>query len=184
MRHYSGSLTAAVIFAIALAIIITLIGTWLAVELAFGADAAQPCLTKAQAQAKWPGQWLYWHTAQRCWDNVNTRRAISSPPMRYSVNRNPMQLGKPPIDANGSAASHSGRPLPTPPRQAIAYPALMPGGGIEDPALLDPQTMTMWPPIMDFDADPPAFIPWQKRFSFQATELSARIVATATGGEP
>ena len=50
MRHYSGSLTAAVIFAIALAIIITLIGTWLAVELAFGADAAQPCLTKAQAR--------------------------------------------------------------------------------------------------------------------------------------
>ena len=33
------------------------------------ADNDRPCLTKEQARAKWPKDWLYWHTANRCWDN-------------------------------------------------------------------------------------------------------------------
>jgi hypothetical protein len=36
------------------------------VEKSFGAEE---CLTKAQASSRYPGQWLYWHTAKRCWNN-------------------------------------------------------------------------------------------------------------------
>jgi hypothetical protein len=28
------------------------------------------CMTKAEAQARWPKAWLYWHTKDRCWDNT------------------------------------------------------------------------------------------------------------------
>jgi hypothetical protein len=41
---------------------------------ALGADVNPDCLTKAQAKAKWPKAWLYWHTADHCWDNRPGRR--------------------------------------------------------------------------------------------------------------
>ena len=31
---------------------------------------AKPCLTHAEARAKWPDQWLYWHTERKCWDRI------------------------------------------------------------------------------------------------------------------
>ena len=46
------------------------LGLLLALGLAaLGADVNPACMTKAQAKAKWPKAWLYWHTAAHCWDN-------------------------------------------------------------------------------------------------------------------
>jgi hypothetical protein len=52
-----------------------------------------------------------------------------------------------------------------PPQQkgpTVFYPALMAGGGTVD-EMLTPEAMGTWPLIADFDAEPPQFIPWQKR---------------------
>ena len=38
------------------------------------ANAQSVCLTKHEAQARWPKASLYWHTANRCWDNTPHRR--------------------------------------------------------------------------------------------------------------
>ena len=27
------------------------------------------CMTKAEAKARWPKGWLYWHTKDKCWSN-------------------------------------------------------------------------------------------------------------------
>lgn len=149
MRNYSGSFVTPVIIIILVVVAIIVIGVWTAL----GADS---CLTKEQARAKWPGQWLYWHTAQRCWDNQRGGRQV------YSVSRNPLQLGKPPIDGNGNQAHHSGRPIVLEPKPNISYPALIAGGGTSGD-MLTPHAMSTWSPIADFDTDPPAFIPWQQR---------------------
>lgn len=34
---------------------------------AFGADNDQPCYTREQAREKFPGQYLFWRTANHCW---------------------------------------------------------------------------------------------------------------------
>ena len=44
---------------------------------------------------------------------------------------------------------HLPRPAPT-----VAYPDLMPGGGTVV-AMLQPEAMTRWPLVADFDVDPP-----------------------------
>jgi len=148
---------------------VIMIGSWKAL----GADNDPPCLTKEQARAKYPGQWLYWHTASRCWDNINTRSAharataaaFKSKPAVWGK-ENSLKLAKPLLDPNGNTPHHSGRPViaevkgPT-----VFYPELMNGGGTTD-NMLRADTMTMWPPIADFDSDPPQFIPWQKRIAF------------------
>lgn len=115
------------------------------------------CLTQSQARAKYPGKWLYWHGPNRCWDDRNLRMA----PNKYSVNRNPLQLGKPPVDASGNTVHHSGAPII--PSKNIFYPELMPGPGTED-SMLQPDTMQTWPLVADFDSEPPQFLPWQQRF--------------------
>jgi len=79
LREYSGSFVwpVAIIIAISIVIICAVIWLLFGSVSARAADNDPPCLTKAQAQAKWPGQWLYWHTANRCWDNVNVRSTHS-----------------------------------------------------------------------------------------------------------
>jgi hypothetical protein len=50
------------------AIAVTCLIVWLMFSTAAkGADNDQPCLTKEQARAKYPGQYLYWRTAAHCW---------------------------------------------------------------------------------------------------------------------
>jgi hypothetical protein len=44
----------------------------------------------------------------------------------------------------------------------IAYPDLMQGSGTSD-NMLRPEPLTGWPLVIDFDVDPPLFIPWQQR---------------------
>ena len=152
MRHYSGPLVTPIIIVLLTGIAIIALGVWAVM----GAE----CLTKEQARARWQGQWLYWHGSNRCWDNQRGRQVA------YSVNRNPLQLGKPPVDANGNQGRHGGRPVIAEPKPYIAYPSLIAGGGTSSD-MLTPHAMSGWLSIADFDIDPPAFIPWQQRFVSQ-----------------
>lgn len=138
-------------------VLATLVGLWLSLEAAFGADVDQSCMTKAQAQAKYPKQWLYWHGQQHCWDNHSGRLAVRHP----ASPRPDLPSHAPSID------------LPEGP--SVFYPSLMTGAGTSDD-MLQPEAMTNWPAIADFDTDPPQFIPWQQRISF--------FVAAETGGKP
>jgi hypothetical protein len=159
-------------------ILVSLVCLWLSLEIAFGADVDNSCMTKAQAAAKYPGQWLYWHGPRHCWDNHSGR--FSSRAGVYGKT-NSLKLPRPPLDANANVTHHSGRPIilaeqtsaqvPT-----IMYPALMSGGGTDD-TMLQPQAMVEWPLIIDIDVDPPQFIPWQRR-------ISSAFVAPVNGGEP
>src|SRR6187399_2885104 len=117
---------------------------------ALGADNLTPCLSKAEARAKYPKQIIYWHTINHCWDNV---------PVRVAHPRKTDKL--PTVDANSNVAPRratavaSVRPsLPT-----VFYPSLMSGGGTDD-IMLRGEAMQTWPAIADFDADPPLFLPW------------------------
>jgi len=149
MRGYSGSLTLLAVGIMLLSIIIALISIGMVVN-ALGADNLTPCLSKAEARAKFPGQIIYWHTVNHCWDNV---------PVKVAHARKTDKL--PIVDANGGATSRrataasSVRPsLPT-----VFYPSLMSGGGTDD-IMLRGETMQTWPVVADFDADPPLFLPW------------------------
>jgi hypothetical protein len=143
-----------VIITIIVISIMTIVGVWLGAEFAFGADVDGGCLTKAQAQTRYPRQWLYWHGVGHCWDNRPGRRAaVRAPP--------------PTPDANGNAPHHGRTPLQTDYiGPSVAYPSLMGGGGTDD-TMLRGEAMTLWPLIADFDTDPPAFIPWQKRIALE-----------------
>lgn len=170
LRHYTGSFLwpalAIVIFAAACIAIIF----WLlfgAVNARAG-DVDLPCLTKAQAQAKWPKQWLYWHGLHKCWDNVSTRgRYAQRVTQRVATwgKGNSLKLPKPLGDANGNVSHHSGKPVIIDRGPTVAYPSLMPGAGTTRD-MMRSDSISGWPLIMDFDADPPQFIPWQQRVTF------------------
>lgn len=110
------------------------------------ADNVQPCMTKEQARAKYPGQWIYWHTANRCWDNIKVSHASRH---TYSVNRNSMQLGKPPIDASGNALHHSAKALTQDEIDEMQY-------RMEAERRLE---SCCWPP------PPMPFVPWDLRIN-------------------
>lgn len=132
--------------------------------LALGADNDPPCLTKEQARAKYPGQWLYWRGERRCWYGQSTGRTTS----RAATwgKQNSLKLPKPNLDASANIVRHSGRPIivdpPQPQGPTVFYPTLMAGGGTVN-EMLTPEGMGTWPLIADFDTEPPQFIPWQKR---------------------
>jgi hypothetical protein len=54
--------------------------TWIAL----GADNEPACMTKEQARAAHPGQWLYWRTSKRCWYGQG-RATLKSQPQSRSV---------------------------------------------------------------------------------------------------
>src|SRR5512143_343683 len=62
--------------------------------------AAPGCMTKSEARAQWPTRHIFWHTADRCWDDSPGRG-----------NRKARWLPKPSEDANGNIAHHSGAPV-------------------------------------------------------------------------
>jgi hypothetical protein len=137
-----------IIVAIIAIAIMSFVGLWLGAEIAFGADVDHGCMTKAQAQAKYPKQWLYWHGAGHCWDNMRGGRSTivrTAPPTA-------------PVEH----ASDSPRMEKS---ASIAYPSLMAGGGTDD-AMLQPEAMTTWPLVMDFDEQEPTFVPWSQRITF------------------
>ena len=61
-----------------------------------GADNDTPCLSKEQARAKWPKDWLYWHGVNRCWDNV---RAYARPDRTGKSRKLPLDAEGNPVDA-------------------------------------------------------------------------------------
>ena len=166
LRTYSGSLTWAAV-GIGLAIFLLLfIGIWAIVDVAFGADNSQPCLTKEQARAKWRTEWIYWHGSSHCWDNVrgsantankpdNTVQIIRAPKPNRATKGGREDTA---TDANGNIVTKG------PP---IYFPDLMPGSGT-DGSMLRPDGMTWWPVLIDVDAQP-QFVPWQKRISSSLT---------------
>lgn len=112
------------------------------------ADNDVPCLSKQAARAKYPGRYLYWHSAQHCWDATPGHRPV---PRSHPK-------PKPNLEPDGSAA----KPIVAQPGPTVAYPALMAGGGT-DSTMLRADTITRWPPVMDFDEPPPPFAPWNDR---------------------
>jgi hypothetical protein len=158
MKNYSGSFIAPIVVSAVFALVTIALMIW-GIYGALGADADKPCLSKAQAQAKWPGQWLYWHTEQKCWDNLSVRSHRAT----YQK-KNSLQLGKPLLDPSGNLFRHSGRPVEIVKGPSVFYPDLMPGPGT-DGSMLRPDGMTWWPVLIDVD-EQPQFVPWQKRISF------------------
>jgi len=152
MRDRAEQFLAYAFILVAISIVIT--GVWLLMEKAFGADNLPACLTKEQARAKFKTSHLYWHTERHCWDNQS--------------GRHPRPKIRPSIEPNGNAAPPK-KPIqvaqvigPT-----VAYPTLISGGGTVN-AMLQPDAMTRWPLVADFDADPPQFTPWQQRINLPA----------------
>ena len=147
-----------VVIGAGLATIIALFAMWVAVERAFGADNNPPCLSKQAARAKYPGAWLYWHGQDHCWDNQPGH-------MKPSLHR-PMPKtithpdSKPNIEPDGSIVPKKS------PGETVAYPTLMAGGGTID-TMLQPDAMTRWPLMMDFDEPPPQFKTWNDRIQFE-----------------
>ena len=166
LRSYTGSLTrmGVIIALVVFALLFIAIG--LIVDVAFGADNAAPCLTKEQARAKWRTEWIYWHGANHCWDNVRgTAATANKPDNTVQIIRapKPNRAAKAdkslPVDGNGNEVQHSVRPSQTGRGPTIFYPALMSGGGTDD-IMLRGEVMQTWPVIADFDVEPPLFLPW------------------------
>lgn len=107
--------------------------------------ASEGCLSKAEARSKWPKAHLFWHTAEKCWDNQVGRG-------RHYGKRNPEQAKPhpaPPARADANVNS---------PAKKILWPALVPTVEFSFQSFLIAEPMTLWPPILDVDevtADPP-----------------------------
>lgn len=144
---------------ILVATFIVITGVWMLMEKAFGADNEPPCLTKQAARAKYPGKYLYWHTADHCWN--------ASPGRRHSPTPHPKPAPKPQNEPDGSVAPAKAVAQAGP---TVAYPALMTGSGTT-PDMLDPNAMTRWPLVYDLDVPPPQFVPWNDRIN-----LSQQVV--------
>jgi hypothetical protein len=173
---------AVVAVTIAIAFFVSLFAIWQVMA----ADVAPVCLTKEQARAKWPKEWLYWHTAHHCWDNVRgtantaskadgTVQIIRAPKPNRAMKADRKDMAaRPGFDTNDNMVrplpkSGSGRTIKVE-SPSIYFPDLMPGGGTVV-AMLQTDAMTTWPLVADFDADPPRFEPWRERI-------------TGTGGKP
>jgi hypothetical protein len=126
----------------------------LALAGAFAADIDPGCLTRAQAKAKWPKAWLYWHTQHHCWDNRAGRR--HAPHMRDPV-----------FGRNYAMDTSKKQDRLQPPKvvQSDEY------NEIDAQADRDPffrnEPLSMWPPIIVTrpQLSPPRFIPWEERIS-------------------
>jgi hypothetical protein len=150
LKSYDGSfiVPVAIIFLISIAVASLLV--WLIFSgPAKGADVA--CMSKAEARAKFPKQIIYWHTINRCWDNV---------PVKVAHARKAGKL--PSVDASGNAIRRraaADAPVVRPQLPTVFYPALMQGGGTTSD-MLQPGSMTTWPLVTDFDTEPTPFLPW------------------------
>jgi hypothetical protein len=154
--------------------------TFFAVWKAMAADNNPPCLTKEQARAKWPKEYIYWHTAHHCWDATRGRantaakadgtvQIIRAPQPNRAMKADRKDMAaRPDFDTNDNMVrpppkSGSDRTIKVE-NPSIYFPDLMPGGGTVV-AMLQPEAMTRSPLVADFDEPPPVFLPWQQRIT-------------------
>jgi hypothetical protein len=154
--------------------------TFFAVWKTMAADNNPPCLTKEQARAKWPNDWLYWHGVHHCWNNTQgtantaskadgTVQIIRAPKPNRALKADRKDMAaRPGFDTNDNMVrpppkSGSGRTIKVE-SPSIYFPDLMPGGGTVV-AMLQSDAMTTWPLVTDFDEPPPVFMPWQLRIA-------------------
>lgn len=132
--------------------------------------ASEACMTKAEARSKWPTAHLYWHTAEKCWNNQAHRGG-------HYGKRNPEEAKPHPApparaDANGNATE-----------KRILWPSLAPTIEFSFQSFLNAEPMTAWPPIMDIDeitANPPPECCWpklDKDFEVRWNEMPAMWLA-------
>lgn len=127
------------------------------------ADNNPPCLTRAQAQAKYAPAHLYWHTINRCWDNIPVTRGrrVYAPPIRLPTER-PAKIRD---EAESNAAGLGLSPRPQAGGPSVFYPDLMPGAP-PAPAMLSPEPATRWL-FADFDEMFAPFVEWNARINGQ-----------------
>ena len=138
-------------------IAVTCLGIWLLTGTAKGADNVPvnpDCLTQTEARKKFPGQWLYYHGVNHCWDNV--RKYAKPDRSLKGVKTKP----QPVFDAGGNEVQ-KGAPFIKPSLPAIYYPTLMTGGGTVN-SMMQSWSMTTWPLVTDFDEEPVPFLPWHR----------------------
>jgi hypothetical protein len=118
------------------------------------------CLSRADAQTKWPRSHLYWHTDNRCWDNSRAGTGDYSAPAKPVHQDDPPPKKEPP--------SWLERAGPNAPEAAIYFPAMVKGNGLDAYPLLIwqqpwlvPISITAWPLLLDIDRAP--FTAWTKR---------------------
>jgi hypothetical protein len=152
-NSFTGTLTRAGVIVGLVVFALLFLALWAIVDVAFGADVGYNphCLTKEQARAKFPNGVIYWHTANRCWNDVAPGRAVNR------IAKGPRQDTQ--LDASGNATSRRVSPTITQERPSIYYPELMGGGGTSSD-MLHPYAATRWQSITDFDNEPVPFIPW------------------------
>ena len=165
-----------VIVTLALVVLISIGAVWKTMA----ADNNPPCLTKEQARAKWPNDYLHWHTAHHCWNNERgtantalrpdgTVQIIRAPkPNRATKADRKDMAARPSFDTNDNMVrpppkSGSGRTIKVE-SPSIYFLDLMPGGGTVV-AMLQSEEMTRSPRIVDFDEERPVFAPWQERIA-------------------
>ena len=167
-NSFTGTLTRAGVIVWLVVFALLFCAIWLIVDVAYGADNAAPCLTKEQARAKWRTEWIYWHGANHCWDNVRgTANTANKPDNTVQIIRAPKpnratkggRMDTPQVDASGNEVQHSNSQPVIGRGPTIFFPVLMSGGGTDD-IMLRGEAMQTWPVIADFDVEPPLFLPW------------------------
>lgn len=112
------------------------------------------CMTREQARAAYPKQWLYWHGANRCWDNKPGARRQARQMHAAVVSRErsePKSEFSPP------------KPTAAPPPQSptIIWPTVTVTPVPLVREMLLGNEMTGWPLLLDIDqitgAPPPVF---------------------------
>jgi hypothetical protein len=163
---FTGKLTRAGVVIGLIVFALLFLAVWSVVEVAFGADSAASCLTKEQARAKWRTEWIYWHGANHCWDNVRGTAATANKPDNTvqiirapKPNRATKADKSLPLDASGNATARSISPIVQGP--VIYYPELMGGSGTSS-NMLTPSLLYTWQPVTDFDIEPVPFTPWSR----------------------
>lgn len=146
---------------------------------ALAADNEPPCLTKAQAAAKYRRAHLYWHTPRQCWDNVPVGRRSA---VRTQARTELRSLPVPGVDraiagvvrsskgVQPMIADDGGRldPHGNPVERRVAsvfYPDLMPGAP-PPMSMFTAEPVTRWPPLLDVDEMTP-FKEWNERINGQ-----------------
>jgi hypothetical protein len=154
---------------------------------------AAPCLTKTQAEKKFPNKHLYWHTDAKCWDaqaatkasrdkyesRPHRRQHDDSPPLPDSIpprtkpiiaerHERPTILPLP-ENPTGPKFSDLDRPAPSAPPAEIAFPTMVHSEAMARPPFIYKPLPWFSPYPMTgwpqiYDVDEPdRFTVWRKR---------------------